>query len=456
MTRRTAADDKTAAGSDGQHPARRAHERPHRHAHPRRRHRPRDQRRHAARSSKRAGAELEFDEQLAGLAARRAGQGSAAAAHDRLDQAHPAGAQGPARDAEGRRLSARSTSRCASTSISTRTCGRCAPSPACRAATPTSTSSSCARTPRTSTPASSTTSIRGASAAESIAIITRFGSERIVRYAFEYARRAEAQEGHAGAQGQHPQDLERPVPRRRPRGRQGVPRHRVRRHDRRRLRDEAGQGARAVRRDRHDEPVRRHPVRPVRRARRRARRRAGANIGKDAAIFEAVHGTAPDIAGKGLANPTALMLAAVMLLEHVDAARAGRAHPARASTARSATPPSARATSAGARTRQPSRAPSASGFRLPSEGNSLLPKEPLVRGGLSRPPSSSRARRASPHRASIARSAATWGLCRPPPRVNRAIGRHVGTLPSPHRASIARSAATWGLCRPPTACQSRD
>src|SRR3954465_14669921 len=44
---------------------------------------------------------------------------------------------------------------------------------------------------------------------------------------------------------------------------------------------------------------------------------AGANIGKDAAIFEAVHGTAPDIAGKGIANPTAVMLAGVMLLEHI-------------------------------------------------------------------------------------------------------------------------------------------
>jgi isocitrate dehydrogenase (NAD+) len=43
-----------------------------------------------------------------------------------------------------------------------------------------------------------------------------------------------------------------------------------------------------------------------------------ANIGDGGcAIFEAVHGTAPDIAGKGLANPTALMLSAVMLLEHV-------------------------------------------------------------------------------------------------------------------------------------------
>lgn len=44
----------------------------------------------------------------------------------------------------------------------------------------------------------------------------------------------------------------------------------------------------------------------------------GGNIGKDAAIFEAVHGSAPDIAGKGLANPSALLLAAAMMLEHVD------------------------------------------------------------------------------------------------------------------------------------------
>jgi isocitrate dehydrogenase (NAD+) len=43
----------------------------------------------------------------------------------------------------------------------------------------------------------------------------------------------------------------------------------------------------------------------------------GGNIGTDAAIFEAVHGSAPDIAGKGVANPTALLLAAAMMLEHV-------------------------------------------------------------------------------------------------------------------------------------------
>jgi isocitrate dehydrogenase (NAD+) len=42
----------------------------------------------------------------------------------------------------------------------------------------------------------------------------------------------------------------------------------------------------------------------------------GANIGTDAAIFEAVHGSAPDIAGKGVANPTALLLAAALMLDH--------------------------------------------------------------------------------------------------------------------------------------------
>ncbi len=43
----------------------------------------------------------------------------------------------------------------------------------------------------------------------------------------------------------------------------------------------------------------------------------GANIGTTAAIFEAVHGSAPDIAGKGIANPTSLLLAAALMLEHV-------------------------------------------------------------------------------------------------------------------------------------------
>jgi isocitrate dehydrogenase (NAD+) len=43
----------------------------------------------------------------------------------------------------------------------------------------------------------------------------------------------------------------------------------------------------------------------------------GANIGEDVAVFEAVHGSAPDIAGKNLANPMALVLSAAMMLDHV-------------------------------------------------------------------------------------------------------------------------------------------
>jgi len=41
------------------------------------------------------------------------------------------------------------------------------------------------------------------------------------------------------------------------------------------------------------------------------------NIGIEAAIFEAVHGTAPDIAGKGLANPTALLMSSILMLHHL-------------------------------------------------------------------------------------------------------------------------------------------
>ena len=61
----------------------------------------------------------------------------------------------------------------------------------------------------------------------------------------------------------------------------------------------------------------------------------GANIGETGAIFEAVHGTAPDIAGKGVANPGALVLAACMMLEHLgDLERAQRIRKALETTIR--------------------------------------------------------------------------------------------------------------------------
>jgi isocitrate dehydrogenase (NAD+) len=48
----------------------------------------------------------------------------------------------------------------------------------------------------------------------------------------------------------------------------------------------------------------------------------GANIGTEASIFEAVHGSAPDIAGKDIANPTALLQSAILMLRHIDEADA--------------------------------------------------------------------------------------------------------------------------------------
>jgi isocitrate dehydrogenase (NAD+) len=48
------------------------------------------------------------------------------------------------------------------------------------------------------------------------------------------------------------------------------------------------------------------------------------NLGLDAALFEAVHGTAPDIAGKGIANPTALLLSSLMMLRHLEEREASR------------------------------------------------------------------------------------------------------------------------------------
>ena len=48
------------------------------------------------------------------------------------------------------------------------------------------------------------------------------------------------------------------------------------------------------------------------------------NIGDTVAVFEAVHGTAPDIAGKGIANPTALLMSGIMMLDHIHESTAAR------------------------------------------------------------------------------------------------------------------------------------
>ena len=53
----------------------------------------------------------------------------------------------------------------------------------------------------------------------------------------------------------------------------------------------------------------------------------GANLGIENAVFEAVHGSAPDIANKNLANPTALLLSGLMMLDHIGERDDRRAHP---------------------------------------------------------------------------------------------------------------------------------
>ena len=62
----------------------------------------------------------------------------------------------------------------------------------------------------------------------------------------------------------------------------------------------------------------------------------GANIGDDCAVFEAVHGSAPDIAGKGIANPLALLMSGVMMLNHIADTRGDQACRASATRIREA------------------------------------------------------------------------------------------------------------------------
>ena len=97
----------------------------------------------------------------------------------------------------------------------------------------------------------------------------------------------------------------------------------------------------------------------------------GANIGADAAIFEAVHGSAPDIAGKGIANPIALLLAAAMMLEHCHLPHMARAPAYRASIKRSISTRCAPATWAATRARRSSPARWSSASRMPETADGM-------------------------------------------------------------------------------------
>ena len=82
---------------------------------------------------------------------------------------------------------------------------------------------------------------------------------------------------------------------------------------------------------------------------------AGANLGWEYAVFEPVHGSAPDIAGRGVANPIAMILSGAMLLRHLQRAGRGRPPSSARSTGCSNAATCARPTSAAPR--RPTRSP---------------------------------------------------------------------------------------------------
>ena len=197
-----------------------------------------------------------------------------------------------------------------------RTCGRSRISLASRADSTASISSSCGRTPRTSTPASSTQVVPGV--VESLKIITERASTRIARFAFEYARA---------------------------RGRRKV----TAVHKANIMKMSDGLFLKSARAVAAAFPEIAYDERIVDATCMQLVMRPeqfdvmllpnlygdivsdlgaglvgglglvpGANIGERIAVFEAVHGSAPDIAGQNIANPTALLLSAVMMLEHLS------------------------------------------------------------------------------------------------------------------------------------------
>ena len=150
--------------------------------------------------------------------------------------------------------------------------------------------------------------------ASDVCVYTRDGDRA------DRARRVRRREvaRHQRRQGQRARDQP-AVARGRARGpRRRVPEHRARAPARRQRGDAADRGAAALRRDPHREHVRRHPQRRGgdadrldRDAPERLARRAGSP-----GLFEPVHGSAPDIAGTGAANPLAMFLSAAMMLRH--------------------------------------------------------------------------------------------------------------------------------------------
>jgi isocitrate dehydrogenase (NAD+) len=155
-------------------------------------------------------------------------------------------------------------------------------------------------------------------AAESVMLVTRFGVNRILRYAFEYAvnnGRKKVTLAHKANILKYTQGLFLDM------GKEIAKEYEGRVEFEDRIIDATAMmlvmDPVPLRRDRVREHVRRHPLDQIAGLVGGLGLAPGANIGKDAAIFEAVHGSAPDIAGQNIANPSALLLGAVMMLDHL-------------------------------------------------------------------------------------------------------------------------------------------
>ena len=161
---------------------------------------------------------------------------------------------------------------------------------------------------------------------ESIKIITERASTRIAQFAFEHARKY----GRKRVTAIHKANIMKLsdglfLDSCRKVSREFIDIH-LRRADRGRGVHAPGDAPGKARRAAAPEPVRRHRLGPVRRPGGRAGGRArGQPRDARSAVFEAVHGSAPDIADQNLANPTALLLSGLMMLDHIgESDRAGR------------------------------------------------------------------------------------------------------------------------------------
>ena len=156
---------------------------------------------------------------------------------------------------------------------------------------------------------------------ESLKIITEKASTRISRFAFDYARTHKRKKIHAIHKANIMKLSDGLFIRCSRNISKEYPGDHLRRAHRRQHLHAAGDESLPVRHAAAGESLRRHHLRSLLGVCRRTGLVPGANFGHECAIFEAVHGSAPDIAGKDMANPTAVLRSAILMLRHLGEER---------------------------------------------------------------------------------------------------------------------------------------